>query len=692
MPAGNPPGCAWKGLQLGLLPIVVPDMPEARSEIVPARLARKVAPLFGVPWPAGPFGRQTWVCDYNKITLSEIARGAPLPSRGQGSWAKSAVTCGWAVVDRIGVSAAGATLPNVIPNATLNRFGPDTKAAVLLTAANRLLEPVTAAVRTALGALAAASGGPLPRRARTTAWAALVIEVFRTQPALVAAAIRARTVQRELLVDWHLPLAGAGASVALTRCEVSGPEPDEPRNPASCPRELDLVDGTVALLDVAEPDEVADRLLRELIAIGTRRSSSHLWLSERIPDQLVVEALIPPTELVNRFVGQVAPLLDDESDDEPVLPRVPADVELDGAPLLVRRSVLLAVLAVLRDLRFDTEQRERTRGVVVPALEGLAGLAGRVLGPDDPAGALIRCRVADMVVHTRRHDIRHGLAGPLAELMSAVERCVTLLDDGVLDRGAAAEAISSANVEINIVRRTNATRAGSGLPAPAELDAWLRSTWAAFRRAVEIDPVAGAPEPAPGAAGTAAAQDPWLPVGHHLHNYASYLATHPNDDADLRAAVDLFEHAVLPARELYWKRAHSFHPLRQSLQTASRATTTLSRRAAAAGDTESARRWAAIGYRWLSRALAARESLDLLSGTSEPAAHLCLLAAPALLAAVETGVPGAGATDVEHAARLLGVAERWVRRVTGGDESSYSRAGELAELRERMAMLSSRPA
>ncbi|MCA1670837.1 MAG: hypothetical protein LC799_01075 [Actinobacteria bacterium] len=677
---------------MGVLPIVVPDMPEARSEIVPARLARKVAPLFGVPWPAGPFGHRTWVCDYNKVTLSEIARGAPLPSRAQGAWAKDAVTRGWAIVDRIGVSAPGATLPNVIPNATLNRFGPDTKAAVLLTAANRLLEPVTAAVRAALGMLAAAGGGPLPRRARTTAWAALVIEVFRTQPALVAAAIRARTVQRELLVDWHLPLAAPSASVALTRCEVSGPEPDEPRNPASCPRELDLVDGTVRLLGVAHPDEVADRLLRELIAIGTRRSSSHLWLSERVPDQLVVEALIPPTELVHRLVGQVAPLLDDEPDGEPVLPRVPAEAEVDTAPLLVRRSVLLSVLAVLRDLRFDAEQREQTRGVVVPELQRLAGLAARVLGSDDPARALIRCRVADMVVHTRRHDVRHDLAGPLAELMAAVERCVTLLDDGVLDRGGAAEAISSANVEINIVRRTNAARAGSTLPAPAELDAWLRGTWAAFRRAVQIDPALDAPDPPPAAAGTDGADDPRLPVGHHLHNYASYLATHPDNDADLRAAVDLFDHAVLPARELYWKRAHSFHPLRHSLQTASRATTTLSRRAAAAGDTESARHWAGVGYRWISRALAARESAELLSGTSEQAAHLCLLAAPALLAAVESGVPGAGAADVEHVARLLGIAERWVGRVTGGDESSYSRASELAELREWVAVLSSRPA
>jgi hypothetical protein len=677
-----------RGSEMGLLPIVVPDVPGVRSEIVPARLARKVAPLFGVPWLDGPFGHRTWVCDYNKVTLSEIARGAPLPSRGRVGWAREAVPCGWAVVDRIGVSASGATLPHVIPNATLNRFGPDTKAAVLLTAANRLLAPVTAAIGDALRSLVAADGRPLSRRVRAVAWTALLLEAFRTQPALVAAAIRSRTVQRELLVDWHLPLAGPSASVALTRCEVSGPEPDEPRNPASCPRELELVDGTVTLLGVAEPAEVADRLLRELIAIGTRQSSSHLWLSERVPDQLVVEALIPPTELVNRFVSRVDPLLGDGPDvpdGGPALPRIPDEAELEGTPLLVRRTVLLAVLAIMRDLRYDGEQRERTRGPVVPALGALTRLAGRVLDADDPAAALIQCRVADMVVHTCRHDVRHDLSGPLRELMDAVEHCIVLLDGGVLDRGAAAEAISSANVEINIVRRTNAALAGSGLPSPVELDTWLRGSWAAFCRAVEIETAAGA-------GSEDGADDPRRPAGHHLHNYASYLATHPDDEPDLLAAVELFGRAVLPARELYWQRARSFHPLRQSLQTASRATTTLSRRAAAAGDAESARRWAALGHGWITRALGARESATLLSGTSEPAAHLSLLAAPALLAAVETGVPGTGAADLEQVERLIGVAERWVQRVTGGDESSYSRAAELAELRERIARLSSRPA
>ncbi|MGH3930999.1 MAG: hypothetical protein ACRDTF_13600, partial [Pseudonocardiaceae bacterium] len=97
---------------MGLLPAEVPDIPEARSGIVPARLARKLAPLFGVPWERGPFGSRTWVCDYNKITLSEIARGAPLPTRVQATRARTALSDEWTIIDRIAVTGADGSLPN----------------------------------------------------------------------------------------------------------------------------------------------------------------------------------------------------------------------------------------------------------------------------------------------------------------------------------------------------------------------------------------------------------------------------------------------------------------------------------------------------------------------------------------------------------------------------------------------------
>jgi hypothetical protein len=659
---------------MGLLPAEIPDIPEVRSEIVPARLARKVAPLFGIPWERGPFGRRTWVCDYNKITLSEIARGAPQQARGQANRASLPEPEMWAVVDRVAVTAPGGSLPNEIPNATLNRFGPDTKAAVVLTAANRLLAPVTAAVDAALGLLVAADGTALPIRLRLAAWAALVLEVFRTQPALLAAAIHGRTIQRELLVEWHLPLAAPIADLPLARCEVGAPHGNAGSGTSSRPRDLDVADHTVRALEVTAPDEVVDRLLRQLMAVGTQQSSSHLWLSERVPGQLSVEALVPPTELVSRYIAQLDHLLDAEPAGREVLPHVPSTADVCALPLLGRRAVLIALLTVLRQVQFDAEQRERTRAAIVPLLTDVALLATETLGPDDPLTVLGRCRAADMVVHTLRHDRRHELAEPVSELMSQAERCVELAEAGVVDRGAAAEAISSANVEINIVRRTNATDPEAGLPPPDHLDAWLRRSWDAYRRILQITD--DRPD-----------RDSQLAVGHHLHNYASYLTTHPDRENDLLAAVELFETVVIPARELYWKRTHSFLPLRQSLQIASRATAVLTARAADAGRPVDARSWATKGHAWIFRALDNRETAELLTGTSEPAAHFCLLAVPTLLTAVEHGVAGTGPRDVVLAGELLAVVERWARRVTGGYEVSYSHYDRLVDLRRRLELL-----
>ena len=55
----------------------IPDVEVPRSDIVAARVARKVGPLFGIVWEQGPFGC-TWVCDFGAITLAEIARGAAI--------------------------------------------------------------------------------------------------------------------------------------------------------------------------------------------------------------------------------------------------------------------------------------------------------------------------------------------------------------------------------------------------------------------------------------------------------------------------------------------------------------------------------------------------------------------------------------------------------------------------------------
>lgn len=88
-----------------------------------------------------------------------------------------------------------APTPGAITHATLNRYGPDTKAAVVLTGANRQLREVTTAIASVCRSLADQDAAP---EIRLAVWAGLVLEGFRGQQALVAAAVQAWEIQRAL--------------------------------------------------------------------------------------------------------------------------------------------------------------------------------------------------------------------------------------------------------------------------------------------------------------------------------------------------------------------------------------------------------------------------------------------------------------------------------------------------------------
>ena len=656
-----------------LLPAQIPDIPETRAEIVPARLARKVGPLFGVPWDRSPFGHRTWVSDHSRITLSEIARGAPLPTRAQSAQLPPTEDGTWRLHDRVGLTGPGAALPNEIANATLNRFGPDTRSAVLLTATNRLLDPVRRGIDASVALLVDHDGGPLSAELRLAAWAALVVETFRSQPALVAAGMSARAVQRELVAAWELPRSPRLAGTPLTRCEISAP--DRAGSP-SRPCDLDVADATFAALHPdtthgrtlaqrLRHDEIVDRLLRSLRAAGTLQDASHLWLSERRDGEVVVEAMVPPTRLVQDFLAQVT-----EPEPGPDrLPRVPGAATVRSLPVLGRRALLIGLLAVLRHVQSVPERRERTRDDVVAALTSIAALAADVLPVDDPAAVVVRCRTALMTVQTLRHDTANDLGGPVRDLLDGVDRCAAALDAGVLDRGAAAEIIGAANIEVNIVRRTRALDTDGGLPAPDDLDHWLHTRWNTYLTALEVTPEDLA-EPDAERLGM---------IGYHLHNYAAFLTWHPDSPAHLAAAARLFRDVVLPARERFRAGGGGFEPLRHSLQVATRATGALATAAIAGGDAAGARAWAGQGLVWTRRALADPSTEELLAGATEPASRLALLAAPALLLAVELGVPGAGRTDVDTAAALVDVARRWERRAVRRADT-HARHAEVVDL------------
>lgn len=659
---------------MALLPARIPDIPETRAGVVPARLARKVGPLFGVTWPEGPLGARTWVSDFARITLTEIARGAPLAPRAQSG--ATPPEGGWAIVDRVGVSAPGMSLPNELANATLNRFGPDTKAAVVLTAVNELLAELHTALDDTLDLLRDPAGSPLPLAVQMAGWGSVLVEVFRSQPALVAAGIRARAIQRQLCATWDLAQA-PGGHVPLTRCEIGA---EQPGRAPSRPTELAIVDGCLAGLRtrVADPldaaervAEIADLWLGRLLAVGTLRDASHLWLSERAPGSLVVEAMVPPTSLVARTVRRALEIAG-EPPHELVLPAIPDAAVLRTLSPAARRTWIVAVLGIIRFVQVDPELRERTRRAVLDVV----GAVGRtldqgLLAPDDPLAAIARCRIAIVQLHTRRFDRTTELDGDLTALLAAADRCADLGDAGVLDRGAAAEILGAANIEVNAVRWTNADHGGVSRH-PESLDAWLRLSWTRQLALLEIDP-----EGLHGLPGT---------LGYHLHNYAAFLASHTESTADLRAAVELFQHVVIPARAAFRTRTGSAEPLRHSLQVGSRSTTALSRAALAAGDRDAAQEWARLGRAWVVEALTDAETATLLAEPTEIACRFALQVAPALRQALELGV--GTAEDLTRAADLVALAQAWEVRAGGAER--HVRHGEIAELTTWLDAISGR--
>ena len=693
---------------MSLLPAVVPEIPESRAEVVPARIARKVAPLFGVAWPGSPFGSRTWVSDYGRITLSEIARGAPLPRRAQLRELGDVDEGPWRVVDRFVVPGKPGSLPNEIANATLNRFGPDTKAAVVLTAVNKLLEPVTEAISQALQLIVGSTTPPnlpnepdMPIEQRLAAWAGILVEVLRSQPALVAAGIRARTIQRELTVSWQLPMASGTDPLPLTRCEIDvRPEADHRETTYSTPdrpNTLDFADRTIDELQVLIPgtpiagtddasklahrqlkDETVDLLLRRLLAVGTPDSPSYLWLSRRGPEQLNVEALIHTTSFVDRFIGQAMRSLGDKQTDpaERTLPVVPPRAAVAALPVLGRRALVLGLISVLRYVQDSPEAREATRDAILPVLGEVEAIAVECLDADDPVGVLARCRVADMVVQTRRPIAGNDLRVPVAALRAATRRVHELFRAGVLDRGAAAEAISSANVELNAVRWSNARDLSSGLPRPEELHAELRENWDAVLDALEVHPPAEA-----------------RAAGYHLHNYAAFLAspaTQPGADpaahtTDLREAYRLFDEVVLVARRAHFADTGVFAPYRTSLLIAARATTGLATTEWDLGHAEESRRWAARGLELVREALADSGELRRAPQPTEIAARFGLLAAPPLITALELAAPDAGLADLQNADELVRLAEDWQAQLREG--ARFARAAEVGALRRRLAGL-----
>ncbi|MFC0541917.1 hypothetical protein [Kutzneria chonburiensis] len=676
---------------MSLLPAVVPLAAGKRSDLVPSRLAQNVAPLFGVPSPSSPFGAMTWVSEFDMITISEIARGAHSPGRSDDPPPAVPEGQDWVLHGRTVVAARGRTLPNEIINATTNRFGPNTKSAVLLTAANTLLGPVTNGMAEALPLLRDRDGGELPLNLGIAAWATAAIEAFRSQPALLIAAFQARTIQRTCLDGPAIPRAPRLRDRKQARNEIGG-RPPAKRDPITHPRELHVLDRTVHLAGLpvhdsagndddgfrspprGMADELVDHLVEQLLDASQPEGAGYVWISERAAQQEAMEAMLPSSGLVDNLLTYWFSVHSDlGAADDVTKVRLPSPEHVAGLSEPGRRVLVLAGVGLARVLR----QQAGSPGLPVREYLGLLEDLGEVTAGcfehAGPVAGMVRVRLAILRLAVLRHDRTNPIAAIVRDLIDDVDLCRALLTRGALDRGAVADLLSAACIELNAVRTTNAEDPRADLPAPSELDEVLRQWWWAYADALEID-LSGAD------------QERNQDIGYHLHNYAAFLGSH-NAQEDQREAVRFFRDFVIPSRQRRYRRLGDFAPLGRSCYIATASTSRLGEQARADDLPDEAARWAELGYRWIDPVLRNEDFARLLDRSDEQAGLFVLRAAPALLLALETGVRELDEAESDRLHRLLTAAERWLHSSSQGRAENYVRHNEVESIRKRVAEL-----
>lgn len=505
----------------------IPDVEVRRSEIIPTRLARKVAPLFGVVWEQNTFSR-TWVCDYGALTLAEIARGAPFPSREEQIALDAAAEPGatWQHSGRAIWTPRREPTPTALSNASINRYGPDTKAAAVLTGVNMLLRDATDAIDNVcrhMHATGVAAG------IRCAVWAGLVLEAYRAQPALVTAGIQARAVQRSLKFPWR-SVVDAHSVTDAARCEVNfGVEHVE----AHQPHRLDLIDATLPSLNLPMApsshdattsssdvlEAIADRWVQRLLQVG-RPGRGIVWLTDRPPGHREVQVYLRVGSVVAPFVAELQHLWDEE---EPGRLYRPAE-DLDDSAPTVRRAQLIAVHIAVNYLRFRDDLlqgpynlRRETRATVAAA----ARQAHVLLGPDDPVmttlGAYASYLTLTDLNRAQPPQDRAAVAAAAQEVLDHQRLVVDAWREKRLDPGTVAYLLEIMNVEVN--------RAVNTLDDPRKAGDALAENWRHHFAARGIDPDGDLD---------------LLTDAHqyHLNNFTAYLST-LGDPWQLRRAYQL---------------------------------------------------------------------------------------------------------------------------------------------------------
>ncbi len=488
------------------------------------RIARKVAALGGIAGPADSTddaGRgRAWLSDYRMLTTTELSIGGPVR---QSSDADD--RCDGGVFDRDGrrfrhVDGDVDFMP--IPNVTLRDYGPDTKAALVLTGVNKVLERVAEAVTDALADIRTQVDAPI---LLVAVGQCLLQEVFAAQPILLLHGIQASLIQRALMLPEPIVRHFADVRRPLARVEYGSERSRHIHAPRNLTIVYELWNSVVAGTDLdgrgtlhgtepylrAKPlcgyeqqnEQVAftgNPELRERL-VSQLRDASESSLTGKVPGAprscvLVVdsaagqpsfEVTIPRQRQIELMLADVAPRLAPRLLDKPLqpgqdlaLPRI--DSELwRGKGLLHRRAALLAHYYSLRVAglisgmtKFD---HRLNRDECAQRCAALVDACAELLSADDPLQDQIS---AYALAYQQQYDASYGRDSycyrPLA---SALNRMAQRVDRGETGRARLVEIMPLVLDDLGSTRYAVTVGVSGELSSEeitADLDRWWQVT------------------------------------------------------------------------------------------------------------------------------------------------------------------------------------------------------------------------
>jgi len=574
-------------------------MPPARMGsrgLMELRIARKIAALSGIAGDpessedAG--GGRAWLSDYRQLTMTELTLGAPVTAKSDDPLVRDS---GVFIRDgRRFVPVNGAAVEYLpIPNVALAHFGPDTKAALVLTGANRVLEPVVDAVLTALDHILAELDDQL---LLTAVAQCLLQEVLQAQPVLVLNGVQAGIIQRALLLPAGMVQSDDQAPRRLARVELGWAKeeiPDPPRDLSVVYQVWDALVAHGALFDSrglpvpAEPDQkpylrplpltrfeqdglntsTGDAEERQRLVVRLRDSSEsqlagstpgaprcQLWVRRPAEGNPWVEVVVPRQRQIEVMLAALADRVQLGRPNEPVhdervlaLPRLdPADWEQES--LLRRRATLLAHYYAIRAAGWiggmTALGRRRDRTECVERCATLVEAARRLLEEDDP----LRDRLIVFGLgYQLPYDATLGRPSPYyPELAATVDRVIERVTRTGLGQADLVEQLELVLFDLNNARRA-ASRGMVGKPSPEQLTSDMRRWWQVSR---ELRGQLIADE----------RERTYLD-----HDYAAFLIE--SDDADeVLRGLELLER-VTPERERAAEREGRWRSLRVAYRT-----------------------------------------------------------------------------------------------------------------------------